>query len=232
MRTLPLTSFDKRVQSRDECGLVPFYSPSTPSEEPTRHTFPHFPQCFPWDCGLACVQMMLQRLGIHVKSLALRQHVNTTSIWTIDLAHLLQIYNVQHVFYTRIIGINPSLQSEQFYAQSLTKDTDRITKLTAHALRIGLAITQERVTDTCLQWKLMTQTSLFIILVNKNTLYAQEDEAYVGHYICAFDYNPESCRFLIKDPALNAQTQYIPANQLHKARSMHGTDDDMLEIPL
>jgi len=72
-----------------------------------------------WDCGLACVSMVLQRTeppvsvqdhetasqfyrDIHFPLLS--QHVGVTLIWTIDIAWLLHHHNVPFSFSTLTLG--------------------------------------------------------------------------------------------------------------------------------
>jgi hypothetical protein len=51
---------------------------------------PVLPISRPRDCGLACVLMVLKALGVTRCTLrGLRSLCSTTSIWTVDLAHLL-----------------------------------------------------------------------------------------------------------------------------------------------
>ncbi len=72
-----------------------------------------------WDCGLACVSMVLQRIEPHVSVQdhetasqfyrdvhfpLLSQHVGVNLIWTIDIAWLLHHHNIPFSFSTLTLG--------------------------------------------------------------------------------------------------------------------------------
>jgi hypothetical protein len=78
---------------------------------------PHVQQAFTWDCGLACVLMVLRTLGIHCcDGIAdLERLCRTTSIWTVDLAYLLNKFSVSFSFFTVTLGANPQYSAESFY---------------------------------------------------------------------------------------------------------------------
>ena len=65
------------------------------------------------DCGLACVLMALGGLGAKLCDLrVMRRLCPTTSIWTVDLAHLLRRFGVDVTFCTITLGANPDFASE------------------------------------------------------------------------------------------------------------------------
>ncbi len=65
------------------------------------------------DCGLACVLMALGGLGARRCDLrAMRRLCPTTSIWTVDLAHLLRRFGVDVTLCTITLGANPEFASE------------------------------------------------------------------------------------------------------------------------
>jgi hypothetical protein len=79
---------------------------------------PHICQRYTWDCGLACVEMIIRAL-IHAD-----EHVHevltrvcpTKSVWTIDLAYALNRLGIQFIFYTVQLEADPSYQNQTFYA--------------------------------------------------------------------------------------------------------------------
>ena len=65
------------------------------------------------DCGLACVLMVLRALGATQCDLpTMRLLCQTTSVWTIDLAHLLRRFGVEVTFCTVTLGANPDYVHE------------------------------------------------------------------------------------------------------------------------
>lgn len=65
------------------------------------------------DCGLACVLMVLRALGATQCDLpTMRLLCQTTSVWTIDLAHLLRRFGVEVTFCTVTLGANPDFVHE------------------------------------------------------------------------------------------------------------------------
>jgi len=66
---------------------------------------PHVRQKETWDCGIACVEMILQYAkGKYGDRSNLISTVKTKSIWTIDLAFLLRELDISFRFYTTYCG--------------------------------------------------------------------------------------------------------------------------------
>uniref|UniRef100_A0A804Q0S4 Guanylyl cyclase 1 n=1 Tax=Zea mays TaxID=4577 RepID=A0A804Q0S4_MAIZE len=103
---------------------------------------PHVQQAFTWDCGLACVLMVLRTLGIDCcDGIAdLERLCRTTSIWTVDLAYLLNKFSVSFSFCTVTLGANPQYSAESFYREQLQEDIDRVDELFGKALDAGISI--------------------------------------------------------------------------------------------
>ncbi|XP_026666397.1 guanylyl cyclase 1 isoform X2 [Phoenix dactylifera] len=102
---------------------------------------PHVRQLFNWDCGLACVLMVLKTLGIdHYNIHDLEKLCCTTSIWTVDLAYLLHKFSVSFSFLTVTLGVNPEFSAESFYREQLQDDVGRVDGLFKKALEAGISI--------------------------------------------------------------------------------------------
>ncbi|KAJ1876838.1 hypothetical protein H4R99_006165 [Coemansia sp. RSA 1722] len=88
-----------------------------------------------WDCGLACVCMVLRAFGHATCSIArLARQAQTDSVWTIDLAYLLyRNVRADFTFYTQCAGINPEYAAQAFYEQGLDDDEKRVRGLFARA---------------------------------------------------------------------------------------------------
>ncbi|OMO76381.1 Guanylyl cyclase [Corchorus olitorius] len=77
---------------------------------------PHINQLYSWDCGLACVLMALTTIGINDYNIQnLAELCCTNSIWTVDLAYLLQKFSVRFSYYTVTFGANPNYSGETYY---------------------------------------------------------------------------------------------------------------------
>lgn len=109
---------------------------------------PHVQQTFNWDCGLACVLMVLRTLGSdYCGGVAdLEKLCRTTSIWTVDLAYLLNRFSVHFSFLTVTLGANPQYSAKNFYREQLQEDIDRVDDLFGKALDAGISI------QVCSQW--------------------------------------------------------------------------------
>ena len=166
---------------------------------------PHVRQTHNWDCGLACALMVLKALvaradadektNTHAatKALApshsarradlptLRRRCATTSVWTIDLAHLLRSFDVCDVaLFTVTIGANPAFSKETFYKDSIKDDEARVSKLFAAAADAGILVEKRSV---CLRnvkrWAASAEWIL-IVLVDKRALVFERDSGEYG----------------------------------------------------
>ncbi|XP_043540636.1 protein GUCD1-like isoform X2 [Chiloscyllium plagiosum] len=70
---------------------------------------PIIQQSFHWDCGLACSRMVLQYLhpvsDEEFQTACWRLQLSE-SVWTIDLAYLMQQFGVMHRFCTQTLGVD------------------------------------------------------------------------------------------------------------------------------
>ena len=109
---------------------------------------------------MACVLMILGGLGARRCDLrVMRRLCPTTSIWTVDLAHLLRRFGVDVTFCTITLGANPDFASEararsayarpkavhshasqSFYVDTMEEDGRRVERLFRDAASLGIAI--------------------------------------------------------------------------------------------
>ncbi|KAI9100620.1 Guanylylate cyclase-domain-containing protein [Phlyctochytrium arcticum] len=95
---------------------------------------PHVRQMASWDCGLACISMILLALGMEHSLLGLGEDVASESVWTIDMAYLLQKFGVKDfTYYTSYIGVNWQYVTKDFYRDTLEQDRRRVHSLFAAA---------------------------------------------------------------------------------------------------
>lgn len=134
------------------------------------HPVPFVQQQHSWDCGLACVLMVLRALGRtqvpdldglkllckterwalwdggeHQKTESQRGALFQSpdplsspsslhalpfcSVWSVDLAVLLRRFGLEVRYLTTTIGANPQYAAEQFYADCLEEDVQRVEQL-------------------------------------------------------------------------------------------------------
>ncbi|KNC96516.1 uncharacterized protein SPPG_08105 [Spizellomyces punctatus DAOM BR117] len=100
----------------------------------TLASVPHCQQLSSWDCGLACVSMVLSALGQKHSLMDLRKECPLESVWTIDLAYILRRFSVEDfTYYTSYIGVNWQYSSKEFYRDTWTLDRRRVQSLFAAA---------------------------------------------------------------------------------------------------
>ncbi|KAJ1723502.1 hypothetical protein LPJ53_002159 [Coemansia erecta] len=89
-----------------------------------------------WDCGLACVCMILRAFGQATCSISqLARQADTDSVWTIDLAVLIhRNVHADFTFYTQCAGINPEYVSNDFYQGAIDEDEARVQRLFSRVL--------------------------------------------------------------------------------------------------
>ncbi|CAO3606923.1 unnamed protein product [Cunninghamella blakesleeana] len=83
--------------------------------EYNQHVIPHIMQNNQWDCGLACVAMVLNGMNINTSLEELTRSCAVSSIWGIDLAYLLKNYVKDFTYYTSYFGSRKEYQDNQFY---------------------------------------------------------------------------------------------------------------------
>uniref|UniRef100_A0A0D9WH75 Guanylyl cyclase n=1 Tax=Leersia perrieri TaxID=77586 RepID=A0A0D9WH75_9ORYZ len=206
---------------------------------------PHVPQAFTWDCGLACVLMVLRTLGIDCcDGIAdLEKLCRTTSIWTVDLAYLLNKFSVCFSFFTVTLGANPQYSAETFYREQLQEDIDRVDELFGKALEAGISIQCRSISAYDIAFLLLSGHCIAIALVDKTKLNSSwvnlqdmqqfsEDSDYMGHYVVICGYDSDTCEFEIRDPASSRRRERVSMKSLDQARKSFGTDEDIILVSL
>ncbi|KAJ8312226.1 hypothetical protein KUTeg_009599 [Tegillarca granosa] len=80
-------------------------------------TVPTCIQTYTWDCGLACACMVLRYIGIndyYVYTSDLEELRCGESIWTIDLAFLLNKYRIRLLFTTITLGVDKGYSKKKY----------------------------------------------------------------------------------------------------------------------
>jgi len=218
-------SMNNRATSTDESPTnpLPHRSPLPPPR------VPHIKQLYNWDCGLACLSMVLQTIH-HNNNINpaytlpnLIQSCPVQSIWTIDLAHILSHLlittssssstttapRISITFSTTTLGINyDAYAHETFYSKCIDKDRHRVEQLFSLAPSAGIIIKQKSITIQQLADIVADGRHLVIALVNKALFFTNNNSSnninrvgYFGHYIVIAEYNKGKDEFAIRDPA-------------------------------
>ncbi|KAJ3307609.1 hypothetical protein HDU76_004496 [Blyttiomyces sp. JEL0837] len=122
---------------------MPFRKLPPNYEPPLSSIIPHIQQRSSWDCGLACVSMVLTALGkVHCDPIQLRALIVNESVWTIDLAYLFKHFGVEDfTYYTSYIGVNWQYASKvPFYKDTISLDMRRVHLLFAAAHESGVRV--------------------------------------------------------------------------------------------
>jgi Guanylylate cyclase len=131
---------------------------------------PHVQQDFNWDCGLACVLMVLRGLGAPERCNmdTMRHLCPEQSVWTVDLAHLLHRCGLAVTFCTLTLGANPDYAEEAFYRGCLAADVERVNSLFAQAAELGISVQRRSVSLGELRALVSTGQHVAILLVDKH----------------------------------------------------------------
>ncbi|PSS34513.1 hypothetical protein CEY00_Acc01613 [Actinidia chinensis var. chinensis] len=225
----------------------PFGQSSIDATLPCSHfvEVPLINQQHTWDCGLACVLMVLRTLGINNCDIQeLEELCYTTSIWTVDLAHLLQKFSVRFSYFTVTLGANPNFSVETFYKEQLPNDLMRVDMLFDKALEAGINIQCRSIGGEEISLLILSGKYIAIALVDQYKLsqswlegacvsgFYSGSSGYTGHYIVICGYDAVTDEFEIRDPASSWKHEKVTLKRLEEARKSFGTDEDLLLISL
>lgn len=203
---------------------------------------PHVRQQFHWDCGLACVLMVLRTVGMGNCDIhQLVDLCSTTSVWTVDLAYLLKRFSVSFHFFTVTIGANPKFSDETFYRDQLQDDLRRVDGLFEKALETGITIVCRSISGVDIAALISSGQYIAVALVDKIKLsHSQQKDGlisvgssdYMGHFIVICGYDAEANEFEIRDPASSRKNKRVSLECLDCARKCYGTDEDIILVSL
>ncbi|KAG8651405.1 guanylyl cyclase 1 isoform X4 [Manihot esculenta] len=189
--------------------------------------------------------MALNTIGINNCSIqALAELCCTTSIWTVDLAYLLQKFSVQFSYFTVTIGANPNYSAETFYKEQLPTDLVRVDMLFQKAREEGINIQCRSINEKEISLLILSGKYIAIALVDQYKLSRSwmediilsglngSNSNYTGHYVVICGYDAGTDEFEIRDPASSRKSQRISSKCLEEARKSFGTDEDLLLISL
>lgn len=202
-------------------------------------------QLYSWDCGLACILMVFRTVGINSHNInSLTKLCCTTSIWTVDLAYILQKFSISFSYYTVTFGVNPNYSVETFYKEQLPNDVVRVDMLFKKSLEAGINIQCRSFSREEICLLIVSGKYIAIALVDQHKLsrswlkdvfmtdFNDSNSNYTGHYVIICGYDTLTDEFEIRDPASTSKHVRISSHCLEEARKSFGTDEDLLLISL
>ncbi|KAA0041484.1 protein GUCD1 isoform X1 [Cucumis melo var. makuwa] len=166
------------------------------------------------------------------------------SIWTVDLAYLLQRFSVSFSYFTVTFGADPNYSVESFYKDELANDLVRVDRLFQKALEAGIKIECRSLSKEDISLLMLSGIYVAIVLVDQHRLsgswledilvsgICDSDSSYTGHYIVVCGYDAVADEFEIRDPASTRKHVRISSKCLDDARKCFGTDEDILLVSL
>ncbi|XP_039034020.1 guanylyl cyclase 1-like [Hibiscus syriacus] len=202
---------------------------------------PHVNQLLSWDCGLTCVSMALTTVGVDDCSIEnLAELCCTTSIWTVDLAYLLQRFSVRFFYYTVTFGANSNYSDKTYYKEQLPTDLIRVDTQFKKAVEAGINIGCRSISGEELSRWILSGKYIAIALVDQYKLsqswmedviipgFHGNEVEYTGHYVVICGYDAETDEFEIRDPASSRKHERVSSKRLKEEHKSFGIDEDLL----
>jgi len=162
---------------------------------------------------------------------------------TIDLCYILYRFNLDFLYTTITMGVDPGYVKENFYDKVLAKDSDRVNQRFSEEKERGIRIQNRRVTSEEIVSHL-TETGPVIVLTNANQLQCRKcspassiscypscfssSSSYQGHYVVLVGCQDQ--QLLYRNPTVRDKVCQMPRAALEEARTAYGTDEDVIFI--
>ncbi|XP_022857278.1 uncharacterized protein LOC111378328 isoform X5 [Olea europaea var. sylvestris] len=170
---------------------------------------PHINQLRTWDCGLACVLMVLRTLGIYNCNIQeLGELCSTTSILQEQLPNDL----------VRVNLLFQEARKAEINIECRSVSADEISELILSGKYIAIALVD--------QYKLRCSRS-WLEDVYISDFYSGSP-GYTGHYVIICGYDAVANEFEIRDPASSRKFERVTSLCLEESRKSFGTDEDIL----
>jgi Guanylylate cyclase len=202
-----------------------------------------------WDCGIACLQMVMAWLrpdGAESREWMLRT-VGTESIWSIDLMYLLSTMieeeDASYLLCSKTMGVDESHLALGYYQKAFSRDEVRVRKRFDQAACSGWPLLCIEHLGLAQVVRLVSRDDCIAIVLLDNSILRQRVGAtYAGHYVilCGISFEQEHLKhadgkkslycMVIKNPARLAETTYVSPSRFEEAWRATGTDDDILFV--
>lgn len=199
-----------------------------------------------WDCGITCLQMLLDyyRLDLSAFARLLQAYECNQSTWTIDLLHLLHRSGVRAVLHTITIGCSEAYNDVPYYEDLIGNDRQRVNQLFAsEASHVKLG----SLDWSTLKAHLLEHRTPCIVLVDadkldcctcRKTMFARivdkllpmVTSSYQGHYVLLTGYAESNGLEFIRyvDPGKTDGLCTTTRDNFDLARRAFGTDEDVI----
>ena len=150
----------------------------------------HIRQADTWDCGLACMQMIIQWLcnishasteELETQRIWMADFVKAKSLWTIDLVILLQnmrnnlnCSTTTYLFCSNQFGINESYTNFHYYKDAFSNDEVRVKRLFNMAYQLNLPLLQVGRMSMNIFIELVSRENIVAIVLLDNSIYNQQ----------------------------------------------------------
>mmetsp|Transcript_20180 Transcript_20180/g.29953 ORF Transcript_20180/g.29953 Transcript_20180/m.29953 type:complete len:281 (-) Transcript_20180:273-1115(-) len=209
----------------------------------------HIQQTESWDCGIACLLMVLRWLRDNLSSPEKKSFdeqadrvwalktVNTESIWSIDLVHVLQQIRktkklkFSYLFASRALEVDLHHQHLSYYEESFLDDQIRVTRLFQQAKEEDWSLIKlDAQLDLVQVASLVGRPDCLAIALVDNMVLMQKAESsnYAGHYIIISGVHSDKETFQIHNPDSLNPMDYISFPIFEKAWRAQGTDEDII----
>ncbi|XP_057729221.1 guanylyl cyclase 1-like isoform X2 [Arachis stenosperma] len=115
--------------------------------------------------------MVLKTIGVNDRDIqALAELCCTNSVWTVDLAYLLQKFFVAFSYFTVTFGANPNFSVESFYKEELPDNLFRLDMLFQKAVESGIDIQCRSISGREISIPILSGKYIAIALVDQSKL--------------------------------------------------------------
>jgi hypothetical protein len=195
-----------RLGIKRKPSLIPFQLRKLGKNANISRQIRHIHQADTWDCGLACVQMVMYWLDHKSKATKspdnqekhrkwMMDFVKKKSLWTIDLVILLQHMlqeassSSTYVFCSSNFGVDESYNKLHYYRDAFSADEVRVKKLFNKAEKQNLPLMQVHHMSLNVLISLVSREDVVAIVLVDNNIFTQQDKnqtenlSYSGHYV-------------------------------------------------
>ena len=206
---------------------------------------PHRQQQSDWDCGMTCLEMIIDFYQLHSASTEniLRSYQCNQSTWTIDLLHLLHQVGIPSTLHTRTIGCSAEYNNVPYYQSLIDQDRQRVDRLFQ---KYSTDVKLGSVSWDVLKEHLIQHRRPCLVLVDANQLPCSSCHrsfltrlvervqplfsSYQGHYVILVGFETKEGDEWIHyvDPGKSERICRTNRETFDRARKAFGTDEDLI----
>uniref|UniRef100_A0A8C6WYT2 Guanylyl cyclase domain containing 1 n=1 Tax=Neogobius melanostomus TaxID=47308 RepID=A0A8C6WYT2_9GOBI len=193
-------------------------------------------QEYHWDCGLACSKMVLkylQSIDDDQFQRACWELKLTESVWTIDLAYLMNHIGVRHCFYTQTLGVDKGLKTRynknnKYFVTVKKGISVSVQEIQTHLQEGHVAIVLVNAVVLCCEL-CSSPVKYCCFLPVGQKCFCRKPE-YQGHFVVVCGFNRTTDSIYYNNPAYSDRVCSTSVGNFEEARRSYGTDEDILFI--